>query len=55
MKICIGIPAYKAQNTIEEKIIRLHERKRALAENILEGTEFSHKLTGKEMLEMVAR
>ena len=44
-----------AQNTIEEKIIRLHERKRALAENILEGTEFSHKLTGKEMLEMVAR
>ncbi|MBO4663177.1 MAG: hypothetical protein J5663_02050 [Bacteroidaceae bacterium] len=44
-----------AQNTIEEKIIRLHERKRALAENILDGTEFTHKLTGKEMLEMVAR
>jgi len=44
-----------AQNTIEEKIIRMHERKRALAENILDGTEFSHKLTGKEMLEMVAK
>lgn len=40
-------------NTIEEKIRRLHESKRDLAENILEGTDMSSKLTGKDLLEMV--
>lgn len=44
-----------AENTIEEKIIRLHQTKRDLAENILEGTDISHKLTGKDLLEMVAK
>lgn len=42
-----------SKHTIEEKIIRLHNTKRELAENILEGTDISHKLTGKELLEMV--
>lgn len=44
-----------AENTIEEKIIRLHQTKRQLAENILDGTDISHKLTGKDLLEMVAK
>lgn len=44
-----------SENTIEEKIIRLHQTKRELAENILEGTDISHKLTGKDLLEMVAK
>ncbi len=44
-----------AENTIEEKIIRLHQTKRDLAENILDGTDISHKLTGKDLLEMVAK
>ncbi len=44
---------FLAANTIEEKIRRLHESKRNLAENILEGTDLSSKLTGKELLEMV--
>ena len=44
-----------SENTIEEKIIRLHQTKRDLAENILEGTDISHKLTGKDLLEMVAK
>lgn len=44
-----------SQNTIEEKIIRLHQTKRELAENILEGTDVSHKLTGKDLLELCAR
>lgn len=44
-----------AQGTIEEKIVRLHEQKRELAENILDGTDLSHKLTGKELLDMVKR
>ena len=44
-----------SKNTIEEKIIRLHQTKRDLAKNILEGTDASYKLTGKDLLEMVAR
>ena len=42
-----------SKHTIEEKIIRLHETKRELAENILEGTDISYKLTGEELLEML--
>ena len=44
-----------SKNTIEEKIIRLHQTKRDLAENILAGTDLSYKLTGKDLLEMVAK
>lgn len=44
-----------SKNTIEEKIIRLHQTKRNLAENILAGTDGSYKLSGKDLLEMVAR
>ena len=44
-----------SKNTIEEKIIRLHESKRDLADNILAGTDASFKLTGKDLLEMVRK
>lgn len=44
-----------SKNTIEEKIIRLHQTKRELAENILAKTDVSYKLTGKDLLEMVAK
>ena len=44
-----------SKNTIEEKIIRLHQTKRDLAENILAGTDVSYKLTGKDLLEMVTQ
>ncbi len=44
-----------SKGTIEEKIIRLHQTKRDLADNILAGTDSSHKLTGKDLLEMVSR
>lgn len=44
-----------SKNTIEEKIVRLHKTKRDLADNILAGTDASYKLTGKDLLEMVAR
>ncbi len=43
-----------SKNTIEEKIIRLHQTKRELAENILAGTDTSYKLTGKDLLDMVS-
>lgn len=42
-----------AEGTIEEKIQRLHEKKQALAKDILESTDMSHKLTGEDLLEMV--
>jgi len=42
-----------AQHTIEEKILRLHETKRNLADAMLSGTSESHKLTSKELLQMI--
>lgn len=54
-KQAVTVYHFVAEDTIEEKIIRLHESKRDLAENILDGTDISHKLTGKDLLEMVTR
>lgn len=42
-----------SQHTIEEKILRLHETKRNLADAMLEGTSQSHKLTSKDLLKMI--
>lgn len=42
-----------SKNTIEEKILRLHETKRNLADALLEGTDMSHQLTPAELLEMI--
>ena len=44
-----------SQHTIEEKILRLHQTKRDLADNILAGTDVSHRLTGKDLLELVQK
>ncbi len=44
-----------AQHTIEEKILRLHQTKRNLADAMLSGTNESHKLTSKELLEMIEK
>ncbi len=52
-KNAVTVYHFIAAGTIEEKIQRLHERKKALADNILESTDMSYKLTGKELLEMV--
>ena len=43
-----------ARHTIEEKILRLHETKRGLAENILEGADQNYKITSKDMLDMLS-
>ena len=40
-------------NTIEEKILRLHEHKRDLATSLLDGTNESHKITAAQLLEMI--
>ena len=43
-----------SRHTIEEKILRLHESKRALSDTILEGAENNYKLTAKDLLEMLS-
>ena len=42
-----------SQHTIEEKILRLHETKRNLADAMLEGTSESHKLNASDLLGML--
>lgn len=41
------------ENTIEEKIIKLHERKRNLANKLLEGSDMSGKMNAEEMLQLM--
>lgn len=42
-----------SEHTIEEKIVRLHQTKRDLADSLLEGTDMSHKLSAADLLEMI--
>ena len=42
-----------SQHTIEEKILRLHDTKRNLADALLEGTSESHKLTANDLLNLL--
>lgn len=41
------------QNTIEEKIIKLHESKRDLADSLLKGTDASSKLSANDLLDLI--
>ena len=43
-----------SQHTIEEKILRLHETKRNLADAMLSGTSQSHKLSAKDLMQMIS-
>jgi SNF2 family DNA or RNA helicase len=42
-----------AEDTIEDKIVKLHADKRELADSLLEGTEASGKLSADELLELI--
>ena len=42
------------ENTVEEKILKLHETKRDLADSLLEGTDASGKLSAKDLLELIS-
>ncbi len=42
-----------AENTIEEKILELHAKKRDLADSLLAGTDVSAKLTAKDLMELL--
>lgn len=43
-----------AEGTIEEKILKLHEQKRDLADSLLSGADVSAKLSADELLAMIA-
>lgn len=43
-----------SKNTVEEKILQLHETKKELADALLEGTNASSRLTREEILELLA-
>jgi len=43
-----------AKNTIEEKIVDLHQHKRDLADSLLEGTEMSGKVSTDELLRLIS-
>jgi len=43
-----------AKNTIEEKIVELHQQKRDLADSLLEGAEISGKVSTAALLQLMA-
>lgn len=43
-----------AENTIEEKIIKLHETKKSLADALLEGTDMANRLSRDEILKLLS-
>jgi SNF2 family DNA or RNA helicase len=42
-----------AKNTIEEKIVDLHQHKRELADSLLEGTDASSKISTDDLLNLI--
>jgi len=42
-----------AENTIEQKIVKLHKHKRELADSLLEGSDMSGSMSATEMLELM--
>ena len=42
-----------SENTIEQKIVKLHHHKRELADSLLEGSDMSGSMSADEMLEMM--
>jgi SNF2 family DNA or RNA helicase len=42
-----------AKDTIEEKIVNMHYRKRDLADSLLQGSNMSGKISSKELLELI--
>jgi SNF2 family DNA or RNA helicase len=41
------------KNTIEEKIVTLHQEKRDLADSLLEGTDMSARLSSDELINLI--
>lgn len=53
-KRCVSVIRLISEHTIEEKILRLHEKKQQLSDDVLDGTSDSNKLTYEDILDMVS-
>ena len=53
-KRCVSVIRLISEHTIEEKILRLHEKKKQLSDNVLDGTSDSNKLTYEDILDMIS-
>ena len=53
-KRCVSVIRLISQHTIEEKILRLHEKKQSISDDVLDGTSESYKLTYEDILDMVS-
>ena len=42
-----------AENTVEEKIVRLHAEKRELADGLLDGSDVSHQVDAEELMQLL--
>ena len=42
-----------AKNTIEEKIVKLHQEKRDLAGSLLDGSDISAKISAEELIRLI--
>ncbi|MEM9836473.1 MAG: DEAD/DEAH box helicase [Bacteroidota bacterium] len=49
----VTVYRFVAENTIEEKIVQLHNEKRDLADSLLAGTEQSGKLSAEDLLNLI--
>jgi SNF2 family DNA or RNA helicase len=49
----VTIYRFITRGTIEEKILELHSTKRELADNLLEGSESTGRLSGEELLALI--
>jgi len=53
-KRAVSVIRLISAQTIEEKILRLHQDKQQLTDDVLEGTGESHKLTYEDILDMIS-
>ena len=53
-KLPVTIYRLITHDTIEEKIVQLHQHKRELADNLLKGTELSNKITSDELIAILS-
>lgn len=49
----VTIYRFVTKDTIEEKIVELHGKKRGLADSLLEGTESTGKISAEELLQLI--
>ncbi len=49
----VTVYRFVTKNTVEERIIALHKKKRALADSLLDGTDVTGKMSAKDLLDLL--